>query len=151
MFVKTIISNKIFDNNSAYIYIWFSKQYKVVYVGMTNNRVGTLGRATQHLDVNGTFRKRFEEYHGCSINLSDDLTMFSFLLPQDKKFTTVEKSYREAIEYLVQKDLTTKKAQLKYSFEIVSWVRESPRISNKVVQDIAIQIVQEFSNALNSL
>ena len=151
MFAKTVISNKIFDSNSAYIYIWFSKQYKVVYVGMTNNRVGTLGRASQHLDTSGTFRKRFEKHHGCSINLSDDLTMFSFLLTQDKKFTTVERSYREAVEYLVQKDLITRKTQLKYPFEIVSWVRESPRISNSVVQNVATQIVQEFSNAINSL
>lgn len=131
--------------------MWFSKQYKVVYIGMTNNRVGTLGRASQHLDTNGTFRKRFEEFHGCSINLSDDLTLFSFLLPKDKKFSTVEKSYREAVEYLVQKNLITKKAKLKYPFEIVSWVRESPRISNSIVQNVAIQIVQEFSNAINSL
>lgn len=151
MIVKTLISNKIFDNSYAYIYIWFSKQYKVVYIGMTNNRVGTLGRASQHLDTNGTFRRRFEDYHGCSINFSEDLTMFSFLLPQEKYFTTLEKSYREAVEYLVQKELLTKKTLLNYPFEIVSWVRESPRISNSVVQNVAKQIVHEFTEALNEL
>jgi len=151
MMIETVISNKIFKNNSAYIYIWFSKQYKVIYVGMTNNRVGTLGRAAQHLDTKGTFRERFEEYHGCSINLSDDLILFSFLLPNKKEFLTVERSYREAVEYLVQKDLTTLKAQLKYPFEPVSWVRSNQRITNSVVKNIATEIVNEFSNALNKL
>lgn len=151
MMVETFISNKIFNANSAYIYIWFSKLYKVAYIGMTNNRVGTLGRATQHLDRNGTFRKRFEEHHGCSINMSDDLMLFSFLLPNNKEFITVETSYREAIEYLVQKDLTALKSTLKYPFEPVSKVRVSPRISNKIVRDIANEIVQRFSEAINTL
>ena len=102
--VETYISNTIFNCHSAYIYIWFSKKDKIVYVGMTNNRVGTLGRAAQHLDLKGTLRQRFEEVRGYSINQSEDLILFTFSLPIKKEFITVEKSYREAVEYLVQKN-----------------------------------------------
>ena len=118
---------------------------------MTNHRVGTLGRAAQHLDIKGTFRQRFEEHNGCSINLSEDLILFSFTLPNDKKFHTVERSYREAVEYLVQKDLLVLKNKLKHPFEPVSWVRTNQRISNSEVKKIATEIVFEFSQALNKL
>lgn len=151
MIVETFISNKIFKSNSAYVYIWFSKNHKIVYVGMTNNRTGTLGRAAQHLDLNGTLRQRFQEMQGYSINQSEDLILFSFLLPDHKEFITVEKSYREAVEYLVQKELIALKGKLKYPFEIVSWVRSSPRISNKMVKDISADIVSKFTDILNSM
>lgn len=149
--VETYVSNKIFNADCAYIYIWFSIQHKIVYVGMTNQRVGTIGRAAQHLDKNGTLRKRFEELLGYSINLSDDLILYSFILPKDKKFTTVEKSYREAVEYLVQKKLLELKTTLKYSFEVISWVRSNERTSNSEIINISNTIIQRFCNTINAI
>lgn len=149
--VETHISNQIFRNDRAYIYIWFSKIHKIIYVGMTNNRIGTLGRAAQHLDKKGTFRTRFEQNLGYSINRADDLILFSFILPPQREFTTVESSYREAIEYLVQKKLTVLKGKLKYTYDIVSWVRSNDRISNRLVRQTSEDIVNGFALVINHM
>jgi hypothetical protein len=144
--IETYISN-IFDGQSkAYIYLWVSKTHKVVYVGMTNGYTGTLGRAGAHVDKNGTLRKRFEEYRGYQINAVSDFRLFSFLLPNNYQYISVEKSYREAIEYLVQKELILIRGDMNPNFDVISWVRESPRTNNSEVISIAKAIVSEFTS-----
>lgn len=137
--------------NRAYIYIWFSRVHEIIYVGMTNQRVGTLGRAAQHLDIKGTLRVRFEESLGYSIDKSIDLVLFTFPLPTQKEFITVEKSYREAVEYLVQKYLIELQGKLKYSYRVISWVRANERISNSQIISIANNIIREFATGLSNL
>lgn len=149
--VELFVSNRIFNPSSAYIYIWFSFKDQIIYVGMTNQHVGTLGRAAQHLDKRGTLRKRFLEKKGYSVNLSEDLILFSFILPSDKKYTTVERSYREAIEYLVQKRLIELRGILPISYHVISWVKTNERVSNTEVIHIADSIINKFISALNKL
>lgn len=149
--VETYISNQIFRNDRAYIYIWFSKKHKVIYVGMTNSRTGTLGRAAQHIDRNGTFRFRFQQRLGYSINNADDLILFSFILPPNKVFITVESSYREAVEYLVQKKLILLKGMLQYTYDVISWVRTNERTSDTLVRGISEEVVREFVAKLGQL
>ncbi len=131
-------------DDQAYIYIWLSKSHKVVYVGMTNGFTGTIGRANGHFIRKGQLRSRFEDLRGYSINKVDDLVLLSFALPKKKIYTSVEKSYREAIEYLVQKKLLIERGKLAPTFDVISWVRSSPRTSNSEIVNIANQISQLF-------
>jgi hypothetical protein len=142
--IETYISN-IFDGNSkAYIYIWLSFKAKVVYVGMTNSSRGTLGRAAAHVQNNGTFRKRFIEEVGKSPENYDDFKLFSFELPKQTYFISVERSYREAVEYLVQKELQIVRGSFNFPYTVISWVRNSPRTGNSTVIKSANEIAQKF-------
>lgn len=149
--IETNISSIFVGINSAYIYIWVSKAHKVIYVGMTNNRVGTLGRASQHLDKRGTLRTNFINNLGYSIDTTDDFKLLTFKLPLKKQFTSVERSYREAVEYLVQKELGLKRGSLTPTYDIISWVRSSPRTSNGIVKKAAKGVVDEFLRIYPSL
>ena len=142
--IETLVSSIFVGAGRSYIYIWVSKNYGTLYVGMTNDQVGTLGRAHAHLGNKGTLRKRFNEKHGLNIDITDDLKLLTFVLPNDRKFITVEKSYREAVEYLVQKELLTLCGFLSPPMDVVSWVRASPRTGNSQVIKLAQEIVQKF-------
>ena len=140
----TFISSIFVGLNRAYIYIWVSKTHKIIYVGMTNSRTGTLGRAQQHLDVKGTLRANFLNKIGYSIDSTIDLHLLSFRLPPSKSFSTTERSYREGVEYLVQKELLVLSGTLVPNYQVISWVRTSSRIGNGIVKKAARQIVDEF-------
>ncbi|MEM6734565.1 MAG: hypothetical protein AAF620_00725 [Bacteroidota bacterium] len=142
--IKTEIGNSFDGHNKAYVYIWLSKREQVVYVGMTNSYLGTLGRAYSHFSRKGQLRQRFIELKGYYINVSEDFTLFSFLLPQKREYIGVEKSYREAVEYLVQKRLQINRSRVNPSYDVISWVRISPRTSNSEVIRISDDIVSKF-------
>lgn len=142
--IQSNISTIFIGANYAYIYIWVSKKHKVIYVGMTNGRIGTLGRASQHLDRRGTLRANFINKLGYSIDLTDDFQLLTFRLPARKEFISVERSYREAVEYLVQKELLIKRSSFHPSYDIISWVRASPRTRNGIVKKAAQNVVDDF-------
>src|SRR5690554_1395085 len=96
----------------AYIYIWVSKSYSILYVGMTNNSAGPIGRASGHFSSRGTFRKRFNEEKGIGVEKVEDMILLSFPLPKKQLFISVESSYRESVEYLVQKELQLLRGKL---------------------------------------
>ena len=142
--LETQVFNVFNGYGQAYIYIWISKKHKVVYVGMTNGFTGTIGRASGHFNRKGQIRKRFAQYRGYEINDVDDMILLSFPLPKKQEFISVERSYREAVEYLVQKELTQIRGIMEPSFDIISWVRDSPRVGNSEVRRLAKEIVDAF-------
>lgn len=142
--IKTEIGNCFDGHNCSYIYIWVSKSEQIVYVGMTNGFSGTIGRGGAHFSRKGTLRKRFLEKKGYYINVTNDLVMYSFPLPKKRIYTSIEKSYREAIEYLVQKELILKRTNVIPSFDVISWVRSNSRTSNLEVKAISSNIVSTF-------
>lgn len=144
--IKTSIGNCFDGHNQSFIYIWLSKKEQIVYVGMTNSFNGTIGRAGSHFSKKGSLRHRFIENKGYYINVTDDLLMYSFPLPQKKIYTSEEKSYREAVEYIVQKKLIISRTTVTPSFDVISWVRSSPRTSNLEVIKISDKIVSDFLN-----
>lgn len=136
----------------AYIYIWLSKVHKVVYVGMTNTYSGTIGRADGHFRRNGTFRKRFLQARGYPIQMADDLILLSFQLPLKKEYISVERSYREAVEFLVHKELLLMRGNVSPTFDVVAWVRNVPhRTGNSEVQRLAKDIIDSFKVAYPTL
>ena len=138
--------------DTSYIYIWVSKSYSVIYIGMTNNSSGPIGRAQGHFNSKGTFRKRFLQERGIGVESIKDMILLSFPLPKKMLYTTKESSYRESVEYLVMKELQIRRGILSPSYDIVSWHDRMPRrTSNSEVIKIANQIVSQFVSAYNSL
>jgi hypothetical protein len=133
-----------FDSRRAYIYVWFSKMHRVAYVGQTNGARGSLGRAAAHVASAGAFRLRFEEEIGLTLERADDLMLVSYPLPKKAKFTGTESSYREGVEYAVQRGLHDARRTLTPRFKLISNVRYSERASLKSVRSYADQIVNHF-------
>jgi hypothetical protein len=143
--IRTNIFNIHNGIDTSYIYIWLSKVHTVIYIGMTNNSSGPIGRANGHFNSRGTFRKRFLQERGFGIEQVQDMILLSFPLPQSMLYTSEESSYRESVEYLVQKDLQLQRGALIPNYDIVSWHDRFPkRTGNSEVKKIATDIVQRF-------
>lgn len=122
-------------------------RFKILYVGQTNDSYGTLRRAMAHIHKQGTLRKRFEEHTGDILERADDLTLVSFRLPQIQKCISIETSYREAVEYLVQSSIQKIRGKLKPVVKVISNVRYSDRVTEPSVSKFAEHIIQKFVNA----
>jgi len=143
--IKTYVQNCFNGVGQSYIYIWLSKNHQVVYVGMTNRYSGTIGRADGHFNVTGTFRKRFIQNKGYNIERVTDMILLSFPLPNKKEYYSEERSYREAVEFLVHKELLRKRTKVNPTYDVVAWVRDAPkRTGNYEVQKLANEISQAF-------
>ena len=136
--------NCCFNGSLAYIYIWFSKNQKIVYVGQTNNRKGTLGRAIEHISETGTLRKQFEEKYGQKLENVEDLYLLSFPLPPKYEFICIESAYRLAVEYNVQIFLRELRNRVNPVFNIISRVTYTDIASQKIIKDIANKIATDF-------
>jgi hypothetical protein len=142
--IKTFISSIFNGKEQAYIYIWVSKSEKLVYVGQTNESYGTFGRGYSHLQSNGTLRNRCSERIGLFLEQIHDLYLYSYPLPNEAEFISVESSFRLAVEYLVQFKLYEKRKELNPSFQIISNIATNGRTSNSNVKKIAESIVDDF-------
>lgn len=144
--IQTNVYNIHNGIDTAYIYIWVSKSSSLIYIGMTNNSCGPIGRAHGHFNSTGTFRKRFLQEKGIGIENVQDMILLSFPLPKKRLYISEETSYRESVEYLVMKELQLSKGRLIPNYEIVSWHDRFPRrTSNSEVKRIASDIVSEFT------
>lgn len=134
-----------YKRERAYIYLWVSKEMRVVYVGQTNEKNAVIGRAIGHISENGTLRKRcFEE--GLVLENIDDFMLLSYELPNEKRFISVESSFRLAVEYLVQVKLHEVRAKLNPIFKIISKVTYTDCASDNNIIKIADDIVTDFVN-----
>jgi len=149
--VKSFISTIFNGNSRAYIYIWISKTEKFIYVGQTNERFGTFGRAYSHIQPTGTLRIRCMERVGIDLELVDDLHLLSFPLPSTKEFISNESSFRLAVEYLVQFGLHEAKKDVSPSFQIISKIVTTAHTSNSQVKSLAFQIINEFKDCYNKI
>jgi hypothetical protein len=150
--IQTNVYNAHNGIDTAYVYIWISKSYKVIYIGMTNNSSGPIGRAQGHFNSKGTFRKRFLQERGLGIEKALDMILLSFPLPKKRLYISEENSYRESVEYLVMKELQLRRGTLTPSYDIISWHDRFPRRTrNSEVRKIAIDIVTAFSSSYNTL
>ena len=131
----------------AYIYIWFSKSTKLVYVGETNNIHGVIGRANQHVGhSNGTLYHRVYD-KGYDLDQIDDFILLSYPLPREKRYISEETAYRISVEYLVQKKLIENKINSPVKYTLVSNVEVGPHTGLASLQKIADDIVEDFSAA----
>jgi hypothetical protein len=141
--VWSLISSA-FDGTNAFVYLWISKKYQVIYVGQTNDRRGSLGRALSHVREQGTLRIRFEEEVGVKLETADDLMLVSYPLPREPEYTGEESSYREAVEYLVQIGLRDIRGNVQPKFNLISFVRTGGRVSTPLIKKYAEEITSNF-------
>ena len=133
----------------AYIYIWFSKSTKLVYVGETNNIHGVIGRAYQHVDHGaGTLYHRVYD-EGYDLDLIDDFVLLTYPLPREKRFISEETGYRISVEYLVQKKLIANKIKSTDNYKLISYVDVGPYTNIASIQAIAESIAIDFNEAYN--
>lgn len=127
----------------SYIYIWFSRKESVVYVGQTNDRYGVIGRAFQHLSPNGSLRARLLD-NGYELDLIDDFLLLSYALPNNWRYTGLESSGREAVEYFVQVGIRDKQFLFDHYLLLVSTVRPANYFDYAEAEDLAKAIVDDF-------
>lgn len=135
-------------NIEAYIYIWFSKENGLVYVGETNNKNGVIGRANQHVQKGGTLYERCYE-KGYELNEINDFILLSFPLPREKRFLSEDTGYRISVEYLVQHNLIEMNNQANKKYKIVSNIQTGPYTNLNKIKKIAEEISEKFINIYN--
>lgn len=134
----------------AYIYIWFSKENGIVYVGETNNKNGVIGRAYQHVQKNGTLCERCYQ-KGYDLNKIDDFILLSFPLPREKRFLSEDIGYRISVEYLVQRNLIELNNQAVRKYKVISNITTGPYTNlNKIIK-IADEISENFIKIYNEM
>lgn len=130
----------------GYIYILYSKTHHSLYVGQTNDQCGVVGRLNAHVGNNGTFRMRLLEREGINLEEVDDLYLFSYCLPRDPRYTGIDRTYREGVEFLVQKLLYTVRGRLNPFMHIVSHVEYNDSAQLTFVSSTAQEIFEAFLN-----
>ncbi|WP_157887163.1 hypothetical protein [Hymenobacter sp. PAMC 26628] len=142
--VRTEVADIFNGRDRAYIYIWLSKLAGAVYVGQTAGPNGTLGRGYAHFRSRGQLRRQMDKKLGVEPEDFNDFLITSYLLPVKEEFIGPESSYREAVEYLVQRTLQLRRGQVRPGFRIISWVRDNDRTRDLSVQLLAQQITEDF-------
>ncbi|MBE6051190.1 MAG: hypothetical protein E7214_11205 [Clostridium sp.] len=136
-------------NFNSSIYIWFSIEYGFLYVGETNNKLGIIGRAYQHVMESGTLYYQVYERIGVDLYNINDLVLCNFPLPNERRYNSRESIYRFAVEYLVQRILIEERKNIKFKFKVISNVKSNDYVENIEVQNIAKCIFEEFNRELN--
>lgn len=142
--VRTEVANIFNGRDRAYVYIWLSKLAGAVYVGQTAGPTGSFGRGYAHFRSSGQLRRRLDKKLGVEPEDFEDFLLTSYLLPIKEEFIGPETSYREAVEYLVQRTLQLERGQVRPSFRVISWVRDNDRTQDLGVQLLARQIADDF-------
>lgn len=132
----------------AYIYIWFSKENGIVYVGETNNKNGVIGRANQHVCQDGTLYGRCYE-KGYDINLIEDFILLSFPLPRERHFLSEDTGYRISVEYLVQHNIIEMNNRANRYYKVISNISTGPYTNYALIKKIAKEISETFIEVYN--
>lgn len=139
-----------FNGNYSYVYIIFSIEEKVCYIGQTNGKLGTIGRLRNHLEPKGTFSKRLFEKKGIEVSSITDLGLFSYRLPNLNIFNSSDTTYRECVEKLVQFKILLERSSFQKKLNVISKTRiKSELINDKRAHDIATDIVLKFKSQFN--
>jgi hypothetical protein len=127
------------------VYIGFSRQARIAYVGQTAGGGGVIGRWSHHLSAStSSFWRRVDERGECSADSISDLEVFASELGSEPQWNGAESSYREAAEYLVQVGLRGVSGDLVPYLRIISEVRANETCELRIVRDRAAEILSGF-------
>ena len=132
---------------TAYVYVLYSKEQHVLYVGQTHQRGGPLQRLGQHLGNFGTFRYRIYDHDGIELEDITDLALIALPLPDDPAYRSESPTYREGVEYLLQKRIESDGVTWKPYFYLVSEVEAVTTTTLREIQEIA----DRFYNVVEAL
>jgi|SRR5579875_366841 hypothetical protein len=145
------IGNCFVGSGRGYIYILYTKVHHSLYVGQTNGRTGVIGRLCAHVSSDGTFRMRLLEREGIDLDEVGDLHVFSYCLPRDPRYIGIDRTYREGVEYLVQKHLHTVRGRLRPYMRIVSHVEYNDTAKFTFVAATAKEIISKFLEQFSAM
>lgn len=112
-----------------------------------------MGRWTDHLSgrEKSSFFCRLAEYDEDAFDRIMDLRILGWDLGDHGSFATLETSHREAVEYLVQKQLWSFCGGLDPWLKPISNVRASPAVERDFVQENAARITTGFKSYYENL
>ncbi|NJQ04096.1 hypothetical protein [Streptomyces lonarensis] len=114
---------------------------------MTMGRNGIFGRWGDHLGralERSSFRRRLYEFDEDAWDRMDDLAIFWAEMGEQQEFVTVETLHREAVEYLVQRELREIVALGDPPLRVISKVRSNRAVQLPMVRQGAGRIVAQF-------
>lgn len=134
------------------IYFIFSKVHRYLYIGQTYDKGGVLSRLRHHLcdEDNSSFLRRLEEDIGEPRDSLRDLYVACYFL-KGKQFWSYETSYREGVEFCVQKLVYERQAGFSQCFKVISFVRTNKTSDFAFVQNEALQAVRVFQDVLERI
>lgn len=150
------IPNIAIARHRGYVYSVYARglNFSVLYIGQTALREGALGRLSQHLgDGNAnTFLQRLRDYEvraNLSLTGFEGVEFATVPLSQRQEFQGKTRSYREAVEYLVQTQLNQHQRSL--GITIISTVRKSGYCDIDFVEREASSVARELLGWLSLL
>ena len=128
----------------AYIYIWFSKEYRFVYVGETANTHGVIGRANQHVEIGeGTLYSRVYD-EGYELDDINDFVLLSYSLPRERRFLSDDSGFRTSVEYLIQQKLIEARKNVSDPYKCISNVSTGPYLNLEYIRRLAERIKDDL-------
>jgi len=129
------------SEKNAYIYLIYSREFNVVYVGETYNRKGALARLSQHLSNHGKgkqFRDKVEDF------INHDFVSFNKIhfaaFPLVGKENYENKSYREAVELNTFKNILNKIDNSEIHPVVISRHTSSSHSDLPFIQDQSLRV-----------
>lgn len=141
-----MILNRI-DVNSSKVSVRIPQVYIIciekpeafVYVGQTCQKHGVLGRFFQHMS-GGTLTKIMEKREICEF---DDVSVMAVDLSEYDMFDDVYSRKREALEYLIQREMKAEGCKTSIPFKVISQVFYNAEVRNQDLEKLAKIIVKD--------
>jgi len=148
-----IVAEVQFDNtlkSGGHIYLISCSRHKVLYVGQTNQKVGALGRLSQHVSEtsSNTFIKRTKQIRRIDeINLGA-VSFYAVRLPSERMFHSQARDYREAVEHIVQTNVRNYICREKTGYLLVSLTDANGYCRDEAVRAAADSVFAKLEPAL---
>lgn len=93
--------------NGAYIYVIYAPGFNCIYVGQTRGKYGAIGRLAQHISnsYGNTFKQKIQNYFNLEEPSLGHIEFTAYRLPERQEFLSEATDFREAVEYMIQKNL----------------------------------------------
>lgn len=135
-----INSSKVADRKPQIYIISIMKPEPLVYVGQTCQKNGVLGRFYQHMS-GGTLTEIMSEN---GIREFEDVSVLAIDLSEYSIFDDVYSRKREALEFLIQREMKVEGCKTPVPFKVVSRVYHNGEVSNHKIEKLAKRIVKNI-------
>lgn len=135
-----INSSKVAIRNPQIYIISILKPEPLVYIGQTCQKNGVLGRFYQHMS-GGTLTEIMIQK---GIYEFDDVSVLAIDLSEYNIFDDVYSRKREALEFLIQREMRVEGCKTPIPFKVVSRVYYNGEVSNHKIEKLAKRIVKDI-------
>lgn len=134
-----VSSSKVAVRKPQVYIICVMKPEPVVYIGQTCQKNGVLGRFFQHMS-GGTLTKIM---WGNGIHEFEDVSVIAFDLSEYGIFEDVYSRKREALEFLIQREMKVVGCKSFIPFKVISKVYYNGEVTNPQIEKYAKQIMKK--------